>query len=411
MFFAIPEPISLPDGFHIATTVQNPADPDPREDDPAVSLIFHQVDVTAGRTTGALEALTRATRNAEGLPPQAAEQVSLELAIQWTVVEAVTTQDSPDSVAGNVSPAHYTPRSDAFTRCLHTVRETFRAYRQATETPYGLPAYVRAISPVLMYTSDGVRESGIDGAGDPWVLIRPTQDQWDGPQLMLLEHPNTPDPYRGKEFDEQIARRFRHWHQEQERGNPLNLWRERWIEARRAHEILGEEAQAVLLANTSCEVMIDAVLALLMWEEGVPVEDAATAFAEGKALRRVTQELAPRLKGNWATDNGTVGDWVKNTYRLRHRVIHAGYSPSSSEAEAALKAAANLHSFVFDRIVDRRSVYRRAALITVAEEGLRGRKVWSGKIKRFAETEADTEPDWRDSYTNWYRALIATLAP
>ncbi|MGH3632154.1 MAG: hypothetical protein ACRDRL_32530, partial [Sciscionella sp.] len=215
----------------------------------------------------------------------------------------------------------------------------------------------------------------------------------------------------GRDFDDNIEMRFWHWYSEEARSNPLNLWRERWIEARRAHELLGEEGQAVILANTSCEVMLDAILALLMWEESVAVEDAAFAFEEGKMLRRITQQLSPRLRGNWSTEGGAVGSWYRSAYRLRHRVVHGGYSPTVSEATDALEAAVGLQRFVMDRIAERRTTYPWAALMTIAEEGLRRRNLWSGQIKRFAVEVAPTEPNWRDSYTAWYRGLVAALAP
>jgi hypothetical protein len=413
IFFVLPEPISLPDGYQIVmATGGDEGSPEFRPDDPQVSLIFHQVNTPHGRTTAALEAQSMAARRAGGLPPQNEDAAPLELDIEWTVVEAVTPWDSPDPIPEGdvVHAALWTPRTDVFARCLYAARQVVRAYRQATETPYGLPTYARSISPVLVYSADGVRQSAVV-EGRPRMLIAPTQEEWDGPVVMLLDHSNFPDPFRGKDFDESIETRFWHWYSEQERGNPLNLWRERWVEARRAHEILGEEGQAVILANTSCEVLLDAILALLMWEEGVVVEDAVSAFEEGRVLRRITKELAPRLKGNWSTESGAVGDWYRDAYRLRHRVVHGGYAPSVSEGAEALASADGLHRFVMDRIAERRTTYCRAALMTVAEPGLRRRGMWSGKIKRFAEGVAPSEPSWRNSYTAWYGDLVAAIAP
>lgn len=412
IFFVLPGPISLPDGYQVVTSTGEGGASESEPDDPEVSLIFHRVTTHQGRMTAAVEAQVMATRKAAGLPPQSEELQSLDLDIEWTVVEALTRWDSPDPIPDTHlgRPAHWTPRTDVFARCLYAARQVVRAYRQATETPYELPTYVRVISPVFVYSADGVRETAVVD-GQPLFMIRPTQEVWDGPNLMLLDHANLADPFSGRDFDDNIERRFRHWYSEEARGNPLNMWRERWIEARRAHELLGEEGQAVILANTACEVMLDAILALVMWEEGMSVEDAAAAFKEGKLLRRITQELSPRLKGSWSTEGGAVGSWYRSAYRLRHRVVHGGYSPSISEGAAALEAAVGLQRFVMDRIAQRRATYPRAALLTIAEEGLRRRDLWSGQIKRFALEVAPTEPNWRDSYTGWYADLVAELAP
>lgn len=411
IFFVLPEPISLPDGYQIAMTTGDEDDPEARPDDPEVRLTFHQIVTTYGRTTAAADALAQATSRAEGLPPaQKEEWQSPELEIPWTVAEAVTRWDSPDPTPDGLdSPGHLTPRTDVFARCLSATRQVVRAYRHATDDPYGLPTYVRAISPVLVFTADGIRET-LEVDGPPVEIIRPAPE-WGGGLLMMLDHANLPDPFPGKDFSEDLAERFRYWYSEGARGNPLNLWRERWIEARRAHEVTGEEAQSVILANTSCEVMLDSILALLMWEEGTSVADAVPAFEEGKILRRVTQEFAPRLMGDWSTERGAVGHWYSAAYKLRHRVVHGGYSPSASEGAAALEAAAGLQHFVMDRIAVRRTTYKRAALVTVAEEGLRRRDMWSGQIKRFAEEVAPTEPNWRNAYTAYYRSLVSALTP
>lgn len=412
VFFVLPEPISLPDGYQVVMSAGEEGSSEFRPDDPEVSLIFHQVTTPHGRTTAAVEAQMTATRKAAGLPAQSEDRPSLDLDIEWTVVEALTPWDSPDPIPGTdlQHPAHWTPRTDIFNRCLFAARQVVRAYRQATETPYGLPTYVRAISPVLVYSADGVRETAVINE-QRFFVVRPTQDVWDGPSLMLLDHANLADPSSGRDFDDNIEMRFWHWYSEEARGNPLNLWRERWIEARRAHELLGEEGQAVILANTSCEVMLDTILALLMWEEGVAVEDAASAFEEGKVLRRITQGLSPRLRGSWSTERGAVGSWYRSSYQLRHRVVHGGYSPSIREASDALEAAVGLQRFVMNRIAERRTVYPRATLMTIGEEGLHRRNLWSGQIKRFALEVAPTEPNWRSSYTAWYQGLVAALAP
>src|SRR5680860_1824173 len=177
IFFVLPEPISLPDGYQVVMATGDEGASGFRPDDPQVSLIFHQVNTTQGRTTAAMEAKWKATSRAAGLPPRSEDPMDLELDIEWTVVEALTPWDSPDPILeGDVEhAAHWTPRTDVFARCLYAARQVVRSYRQATETPYGLPTYARAISPVLVYSAGGLRETAtVDG--EAVMLIRPTQD-------------------------------------------------------------------------------------------------------------------------------------------------------------------------------------------------------------------------------------------
>jgi len=410
-FFALPEPLSLPDGHQAVMYVGDRDGSESRDDDPLVSVIFHQVDAAAGRADAAMDALRQTIDRAEGTPRSTKKWSSPKTPTPWTVVEAVTQWESPDEIPDEDvnRPTHWSPRADPFSRCLDATRRVVRAYRQATETPYGIPAYVRIPSPTLVFQADGIREA-IELDGRPAEVVRP-DGTWSGPDVMLLEHTNFPDPLRGRDFSADVEVRFVHWLGEQERGNPLNLWRERFIEARRAHDVLGEEGQAIVLANTSCEVMLDTILALLLWEEGVTVEDAVPVFEEGKTLRRVSKELAPRLGGNWSTEDGIVADWYRSAYRLRHRIVHGGYAPTARQASEAIEAAAGLQRSVMDRIAARRITYKRSALMTLAEEGLRRRELWSGQIKRFFEEVGPTEPPWRASFTDYHRALVAALSP
>ncbi len=408
-FFVLPEPVSLPDGFRHTETVSDAPDGEKAHDDPIVSLIFHRIENPFGRSAGAADAIDQVIRRTPGLPHSALRPRVDGLPgfrVSYTVVEAVTPSLSPDPIPdeGLPSAAGWSARGDAFNRCLRLVSDIIRAYRHATEAPYGLPSYERVALPVLRFAARGVRET-FDGDVRA-ERYRPTEE-WAGPQLMMLDHLNLGDAGVGPDFSEEIGIRTFAWLSEIRRGNPVHIWRERFLEARRAHELLGEYAQAVILANTSSEVLLDVILAMLMWEEGVPAEQAAQAYDEGKLLRRITRELAPRLKGNWSTAQaGAVSEWFERTYSLRHRVVHSGYMPSHAQAEQSLSSSAELQRFVMDRVADRRTAYPRSALMTIGEDGLRNRQMWSGQIRSFAEQVAPQEENWADSYAAYHQALI-----
>lgn len=406
--FTLPDPIGLPDGYTVSATVGDGSN-DPRADDPFVILHFHQVDASTGRTAAAHEAVTIVASRIDGEVPPDEKRELLQLGAEFTVVEAVTTSASPDTVpdADAESPARWMPRADPFMRCLTLAQSVVRAYKQATESLCRVPTYVLTPSPVLSWSGNGASTT-VDHEGEKLILVRPTED-WQGPSVLMLDHMNLPDSFRD-DVSEDVLGRVAHWHDEQRHRYPLDLWRERFTAARRALFIEGDTASAVTLANTSCEVLLDAVLAILMWEEGMSVAAAAPSFEEGKALRRVKQDISHRLGGNWSTGAGPVGDWVTALYKLRHRVVHAGYTPTIAEAETGIEVAHHLQRFVFDRIAARRTTYPRSALTTVAEEGLRRRDLWSGKIKRFASEVAPTEPSWRESYARFYGEVVEAVA-
>lgn len=410
-FYVLPEPVALPERFAVSAMARNSRTDPAAEDDPPVTVIFHQTDISGGRTHAAFSALTQVTRGLTDVPQADTEISAPNLSSEHTVVEAITTRDSPDLIPEDDQhhPIRWQPRADSLTRCLSLTDTVLRAHRQASESPSGRLTYPRAHSPVLMFQAKGVLETQEDDPSMP--KIARAVEPWGGGGLVMLDHFNLPDPFRGKPFDGDVQMRFPYFLQEQERGNPLNLWRERFIEARRALEVTGDMAQAVLLANTSAEVMLDALLALLLWEEGHNPEAVVAKFEEGKVLRRLTAEYPHILKGTWSTSSGAVARWYADAYRLRHRVIHGGYEPTPREAHEAIEAVHGLQRFVMNRIADRRTTYPRSALMTVGEEGLRRRNLWGGQIERFARDVAPIEDDWRRSFTSFHSALVDLLAP
>lgn len=408
LFFALPAPVAVPHGYQVVIPISGGTGESGEDltDGLIVSLIFHQVTARQGRTAAAAEAVMATTSALEGLPRTEHTPVDFGFRSQWTVVEAMTTRDSPEAIPheDDMPPAHWSVRQDFFARCLHATQEVVRAYRQATLTPCEIPSYVRIPSPVLAYSAKGIQARVPTDEGDV-LLVEPTQGTWDGPQLIMLDHANLPDPIRMSDFDANELEQFHHWSGHQARNYPLLLWRERWIEARRAHWYLGEEGQAVILANTSCEVLLDVILALLMWEEGIAVFDAVPVFEEGKTLRRLKAEFPKRLKGNWSLEADTLNVWIEQVYRLRHRVVHGGYSPTVAEGAQALEASNALHQFLFDRIAARRDEYPRAALLALGRDGLLRRNMWKGNIRQFAEQDAPQEDDWVDAFSDWYQKL------
>lgn len=408
--FVLPEPISLPDDWDVGVRVRNP-NCDPAVDDPLTWLIFRQVQVASGRSDGIMEAISEATKRMRPPIRKLHATTGANIGATFTVVEATTVKQSPDQIPAEDldNPRRWLPRADALARSIYLSRTVVQAYRQATEAPIGLPSYVRIPSPVLVMIAKG-RQVTEYFDGNPHLLLHASTD-WSEPKVVLLDHANLPDPVDGRVFDDGTLHRLRHWFVEGERRHPMSIARERFIEARRAHEVMGDEGQAVVLANTGSEVLIDTLLAILMWDEGLSSEQAAPSFLEGKLRRRLT-EVGQRLKfahtvpKDLASDLGPVGEWFRSTYSVRHRVVHAGYSPPPGEARAAIDAAFGLQKFLIDQVANSRNDRKRVALMVVGENGLEKRGLWSGRLRRFAaEYFASAESD-RQKFTDYYTAIV-----
>jgi hypothetical protein len=412
-FFALPDPLPFPDGWHVTERVADRPDAH-HDDDPIVTVIFRQVASEYGRTRGAMQAVLDVAAGSAGIPAPARAEFSAEDNVprtSYTVVEAVTAADSPDhppddwAGLGSDLPA----RTDPLIRCLRLVSDLARAYRITCKVPYGVPSYERLVQPILVYSAHASREwlETTPGSGGTSQEYQHSTGEWTGPSVVILDHLNTADIVAGPEIDRDGMGQFAHWMHQIRLGAPLVSWRERLVEADRALHIHGEYAQAVSLTQTACEVLLDTLLLLLLWEEQAPAETAADLLEEGRLARRIKSEWQPRLGGNWQlTGNGAVAQWFQHAAQLRNRVVHGGYMPARSQAETAYQSAFPLEKFVFNRLAERRNQYPRATLMTIARSGLERRGYWSGKIKRFAEQTAPGEPDWQESFVR-YRAAVS----
>jgi hypothetical protein len=290
-----------------------------------------------------------------------------------TVVEAVTLLFRKD---GN------DPLSAAFDRCLDFVRELYRAYRLASGDLVPAVSYERLPAAI------------------PWISHSLTAaNSWDKSMSLMLLHFNVPT---SPEIADAAALEQISGHLSlMKRDHPLTPFSERSLEARRALQVEGDYGRAVVEAQTSTEVLFDATLLLLLWEEDADPVAAAKFFDEGLA-KRVRTHLPPRLGGNWAfRGRGAIGEWANDLAPLRHRVVHAALQPTKDQAHAALDAAAAVEVFVKERLVAKRTTYPRTTLLVLGRPGLERSGAWSGEIRRFAEEEADREPDWVATFRGW----------
>ena len=418
--FALPDPLPFPDGTTIAAPVGDQPHSELLPDDPLVTLTFHQVTSSVGRTRGSYEAIAEVVSRlphllrSTTLPELHEAEAPREFpGFPYSVVVAVTQMASPDSHGQDCaeSPADLRPRQDAFNRCLRLVGDLARAYRIASGVQYGMPSYERLGAFVQFYTASARRvpmsPAGTAGQADFFRVEGP----FNGPSVMLLDHLNTPDIVAGPVIEGETKEKFNHWMRLLRIGSPMFTWRERLIEADRALNIHGEYAQGVVLAQTAAEVFLDTLLTLMLWEEGADAEQAALLFDDGRLARRIKSEWGPRLGGNWALDgDGPVANWFQKTAQLRNRVVHGGYQPTRAEALAAFKAVYPLETFAYNRLAQRRAKYPRSVLLTIGDQGLRRRGLWSGTIKTFAEKQGPAEANWEVAFKGFRDKLVRARA-
>src|SRR4030095_14628537 len=98
----------------------------------------------------------------------------------------------------------------------------------------------------------------------------------------------------------------------------------------------GDMRAATIYAAIAAESLLTEVQLHLMWEEKRTPEEVANSWIESLDTR-IRTEFHTRLGGNWdPTASGPIGRWNSSVSALRHRVVHAGYTPSFEEAKDAI---------------------------------------------------------------------------
>lgn len=274
---------------------------------------------------------------------------------------------------------------DAFDRCIENLRELVRAYVIMSKDARVLPPTRHSLYPFIPWTTrslDGSEWGGIDlylANIGPHVVPTPTgtlDETHREPMLITLSR--------------------------MKKGDPTAIFAEHARTAWRAYWMEGDYGAVLIQTHISTEVLLDAVLLMMAWEEGTLPSEAADWFNIGLS-RRLRTFYPPRLGGNWNTQdpNSVIGEWAHDVRDLRNQVAHRGYWPTPEEARRALQTADKVEDFVKDRLAAKRNKYPRTTLLVLGLPGLERLRLYAGQIKKFAETVADKEPDWLESYGHW----------
>ncbi|QEM43991.1 hypothetical protein [Mycolicibacterium grossiae] len=140
-----------------------------------------------------------------------------------------------------------------------------------------------------------------------------------------------------------------------------------------AEQVAGDSRASILSSAIACELMLDSVLAAMLWEEGKSVEEAAKIWADHSSITvRVKRLYATRLLGNWSLEGtGPIARWLKHIVYVRNSVIHSGRTPSPSEVNIAGPTSAGITGFVASRLVARWEKYPKTMSVLCGPTSVR----------------------------------------
>lgn len=402
-FVPLPEPLGLPDKTVLPIREDALAawwdddGPPPPPVHTAGSLLFRHATRPSPETdeVGVLIEMAIAAVPGSGSPGadhETAPGVAEQPAVEMTVVEMAIGFDMPDGVEAD-DDAFRDVLSDAFDRGLQHVRDVQRAYYAARRRPirlvsrealpFAVPCAVRRV-----YDDDG------------------TPLPFRAALSMFLLHMNV--KFRDRDLDPDEQRAFAAALRHQTARGAFSSYLELVREADVALDRDGAYRTAVLFTATACEVLLDDLLAHLLWEERTRPEDAAGVFGSFLTAR-VKREYHPRLGGQWAVDrDGPVRLWSTAIADLRHRVVHGGYEPTLDEARTAAEAARDLNGHLCDLVAAKAAVYPRTALLLPGAEGLRRRGLWTRRLDELQDDPG--EVPWPETFGRWRAAMTRARA-
>lgn len=292
-----------------------------------------------------------------------------------TVVEMVTFVARPEDLIGKPS------KPDPLTRCLDKLFDFHRAYRILAHLPCEELTYKR-LFPLVVTTRRRIDE--LEVMPDGIVMLDMTPNRM-GVSISSIGKVNLDDVVS-------VYSRL-------SVGDPAVAYMERVTDALFAYRELGKNAEAVVHLATACEVLLDGLLGMLLWEDQNPESDAAIIFSKD-ITPRVKTEYAPLLGGQWSLSLGAVGNWYEKVGGLRNRVVHAGYQPGDRETEQSFDAVNDLATYVLDRLYDKCAKYPGTAWNFLGKQGFDDR---GGVTRRMKEwLDAGEQPAARvKKYVVW----------
>ncbi len=399
--FAMRNPLPLPDGFRYVGPAAALGTGLSSDDINWVSLLVHQVAAGPTQELRAAEAVDQVAQ-IDAVPASSTKghEVGAELQALWTIIEAVTpneTTSTPDSALTAISRSW---SEDPLMRVVYVMRQLVRAERAGIQGTSTIPAYEQIMQPVVAFRAIGEQ---LMADNQPSARVLATLEPgWANVNLVVLEHGNIRlDGVHARPESNQQDPVLSKWLIDIELELPGILWRERISDASQQLYVEGRYDLAVILSATASEVLIDGLLQMLWWEMSLTdanttAETVAAAFdSSSDSVARMNKFLNPMLGGNWSASNGPVQLWISHTWKLRHRCVHGGYYPSHEEAVAALNSSKKFSTFLFDRLAEKNTTFPRICIHSLAKSGLSRRGKWKGKIKYFAENDAQQEKDWR----------------
>ncbi|WP_148576172.1 hypothetical protein [Nocardioides caldifontis] len=401
-FVPLPEPLGFPDRYTVECSIPAPVawflareeqGQHRAERRFVASLRFHRAELDGG-VVREVDLLFQVATTALKLPkPKRLNATQKVPTSDRTVVEMAVPVRLPETARDREPPgegSEIEELSDAFDEGVACIRDIQRAYFLARRRPISLISRER-LPHMIPFLLRSISEVAKPPSRDEVGLFMLNMNLWQG--------------VRDADFESSDFETFSAAMAAQGQGVLAARYLEFVREGEVALDLNGDPRASVILFATASEVLLDEVLAHVLWETAMRPEEAAAVFdAHPGLVQRVKSQYHQRLGGDWSVDStGAVAGWFIHVSSLRNRVVHSGYEPTTIEARTARSSAGALQEYIADRLSLRLATLPRTALATAGRAGLESRGRWSRTLQDLARDP--TEVPWQATFGRWRAAM------
>jgi hypothetical protein len=186
------------------------------------------------------------------------------------------------------------------------------------------------------------------------ITLDDWENEWAGIFIKNINFHHVKDDINAKTFSEIL------WysHVIEKNLNPFIPSEELLINSERYFK-MGFFKEAVIFSQTSVEVFLTNLFHVFLQSEGFSENDILSTVEDTPFISMVKHQFSRRIGGNWNLGNeGTpVGQWYRDTYLLRNKVVHSGYMPNKNETYNCIGSSLALKKFIIIQLKKQRKRY------------------------------------------------------
>ena len=119
--------------------------------------------------------------------------------------------------------------------------------------------------------------------------------------------------------------------------------------------------EAIISIQTNIEILIRIIYREVLFDSGMSEVDIENKLEDKSFMSIVKKELQKYIGGTWdvTREETPIWNWYHKTYKIRNKIVHAGYYPTFEEVCLAIDSAKEFRNCILERVRKNKSKYLR----------------------------------------------------